>query len=345
MRITPLNINRPAVDEASVDQAQGSAFKQQAQAAAAPAEAIAETAAPRLRGLAQWDLQVNAQLSKGQQALAFLDQLETRLQNLKSDLSGKLAAGKNLDDGELNGKLRDFANLWQQRQTAAGGNLDGRLNYSAETAARQQFKIRGLDKNALQTGDKETLAFSVGGIGQRLLVAAVDPKLSEAALAKRLDQALAPADIRVKQDAAGGLSFSVPEAAWPTVRDTLAVKGAGIRFPSGQLTRVRTDAEAEAIRPGNWQTGDAEGLRRSLAEVIDAIARIRQARDMINRVLADARSGLNGPVSAADQEWAVAFAAEFETLADQPSYQIYSAIAPALVSISRERVLSLLALD
>ncbi|HEX6733668.1 MAG TPA: hypothetical protein VF096_02550, partial [Azonexus sp.] len=213
------------------------------------------------------------------------------------------------------------------------------------TPARQQFKIRGLDSNTLQSGDKETLAFSVGGIGQRLLVAAVDPKLSEAALARRFDQALAPADIRVTPDKTGGLNFSVPEAAWPTVRDTLAVKGSGGRFPSGQLTRVRTDAEADAIRPGNWQTGNPEVLRRSLAEVIDALARIRQARDMIHRALADARSRATEPVTAADQEWAVAFAAEFENLGSQPSYQIYSAIAPALVSITRERVLSLLTLD
>ncbi|HEX6736163.1 MAG TPA: hypothetical protein VF096_15250, partial [Azonexus sp.] len=282
MRIAPLNINRPAVDDGTVDQAQGAALQKSLPAATQAETAKAEAAKPLPRAGGQWDLQLNEQLAKGQQALAYLDQLETRLQGLKSDLAVRLSREQGSDDAELNGKLRDVANLWQQRQNAAGGHLDGRLQYNAATPARQQFKIRGLDSNTLQSGDKETLAFSVGGIGQRLLVAAVDPKLSEAALARRFDQALAPADIRVTPDKAGGLNFSVPEAAWPTVRDTLAVKGSGGRFPSGQLTRVRTDAEADAIRPGNWQTGNPEVLRRSLAEVIDALARIRQARDMIH---------------------------------------------------------------
>lgn len=343
MRITSLNVNRPVADDGAVDETQGSGAQEQLQATTA--EAKVELSAPLRPGVGQWDPQLNEQLSNGQQTLAYLNALESRLQELKAELSTKLAANETGNDPQLDAKLQEFANLWQERLTASGGSLDGRLGYSATTPARQRFKIQGLDGNALQSGGKENLAFSVGGIGQRLLVVGVDPQLSEAALARRFDRALAPADIRVAQDEDGGLSFSVPESMWPTVRDTLTVKGAGIRFPNGQPMRVRSEAEPEAIRPKTWRTGNLDFLRRTLHEVLDAIGRIRHARDVLTRALADAHSRLNEPPSPADQEWAASFATDFEALAAQPSYQVYSAIAPALGSITRDRVLSLLALD
>lgn len=343
MRITPLNVNRPLPDDGAVDEAQGSEARRQVQAS--PAEAKAEPAAPLRPGVGQWDPQLSDQLSNGQQTLAYLDELESRLQQLKAELSTKLAANQAGDDPQLEAKLQEFAKLWQERNTASGGSLDGRLSYSATMPARQRFKIQGLDGKALQSGGKENLAFSIGGVGQRLMVVGVDPQLSEAALAQRFNRALAPADIRVAQDEDGGLSFSVPESMWPTVRDTLTVKGGGTRFPSGQPVRVRSDAEPEAIRPKGWRTGNLDLLRRTLQEVLDAIGRIRQARDALTRALADARGQLSEPPSPADQEWAASFATDFDALAAQPSYQVYSAIAPALGSITRDRVLSLLTLD
>ena len=47
---------------------------------------------------------------------------------------------------------------------------------------------------------------------------------------------------------------------------------------------------------------------------------------------------------AADAAWATAFAEEFGARAQQPGYEVYAAIAPALVSVDRSRVVSLLTL-
>jgi hypothetical protein len=342
MRITPLTNSRPIADEAAVDQPRNPGAKSRSEVL--PAETKAAPPAALRAGLTDWDPQVNRQLASAQQALSFIDQVEARLQALKSDLSAKLAAGERADP-KVDRKLREFADLWQQRRAASGGALDNQLAFSPDAEARLRFRIQGLDRNALQKGDKETLAFSAGGAGQRLMVVAIEPGLSEAALARRFDRALTPAGIRVQQDAQG-LALSVAESAWPTIRDTLSIKGAGIRFPSGQLARVKADAEPEAIRPAEWSAVDEGALRRTLQDVLNALDRVRQAREALNRAVAEARSRLDDSVaSALDKEWAFSFAADFQALAQQPAYQVYSAIAPALVSINRNRVLSLLALN
>jgi len=343
MRIGPLNVDRPAADEPAVTEPRRPEAASRVDAA--PAKLLAGSRGSVRSGLNQWDPGLNQQLSRAQQALAFVDQIESRLQGLKSDLSARLADDRSAGDPALAGKLRDFADSWSKRQATSGGGLDGQLAFDAAGSARQSFKIRGLDRNALQSGDKETLAFSVGGIGQRLLVVSIEPGLSEDALVRRFDQALAPADIRVTGDGQGGLTFSVAESAWPAVRDSLSVKGAGKRFPSGQLVQVKTDAAPAAIRPGNWGSEGTEVQRQTLQQVINALSKVRHAREVINRALAELGRRVTDRAASSDQDWALAFAADFESIALQPVYQIYSAIAPALVSISRDRVVSLLALD
>lgn len=342
MRIAPLNIDRPVADEPAVGKTRRPEARKRAETA--PVESQSGRKTPAQGGLNQWDSDLNQQLSRAQQALAFLDQIESRLQGLKSDLSARLAADQAAGDPVLDDKLRDFADSWSKRKTTAGGSLDGQLVFDGAGGARQSFTIRGLDRNALQSGDKESLAFSVGGIGQRLLVVSIEPGLSEEALVRRFDQALAPADIRVSGDGQGGLLFSVAESAWPKVRDSLSVKGAGKRFPSGQLVQVKTDEVPAAIRPGSWGSAGIEMQRRTLQNVIEALGKIRQAREVINRALAEMGRRVREQPGSAERDWALAFAADFENIALQPVYQIYSAIAPALASISRERVLSLLAL-
>lgn len=341
MRISPITSNRPVSDEKTLDESQVESSGRRVDGV--PAEAKAPSQRPLRGELRQWDTQVNRQLASAQQALAFLEQVESRLEGLKADIGAKLGASQ-AGDAKLDGKVRDFAGLWQQRQAVSGGSLDGQLGFSLEAPARQNFSIRGLGRNALHSGEKETLAFSVGGIGQRLMVVAVEPGLPEAVLVRRFDKALAPADIRAAGDGQGGVRFSVSESAWPKLRDTLAVKGAGIRFPSGQLTRVKIDVEPDVIRPEAWRSGDIEGLRRTLHEIVEALGRVRRVREELNNVLVDARIRLNEGASIDERARVFSFATDFEALAAQPSYQIYSAIAPALASISRERVLSLLAL-
>lgn len=343
MRIGPLATTDLSTDETAVGGTLpiGSGGPAVARGSEAPTRA----AAPLRGGLSNWDPQFNRQLASAQQALGFLDQVASRLQGLKSDLSAKLAANQPGDE-RLNDKLRTFADLWRDRPAATGGSLDGQLRYNGVAEPRQRFTVRGLDLRTLQSGEKETLTFAVAGVGQRLLPVAIEPGLSADELVRRLRQALAPAGIHVAQDEnTGALSFDAPASAWPAVRDSLAVRGAGIRFPSGQLNRVRLDAEPEAVRPNEWHTDDTIALRRSLQEVIDALDRVRHAREVLSRILAEARNRIDASTGPEDQDWALAFTTDFEALVRQSGYVAFSEIAPALVSISRNRVLSLLALD
>ncbi len=307
-----------------------------------PAAAGEDHAAPLRRGLRHWDQQLNADLSNAQRALDFLDQSAAHLQSIKLELSARLAR-RLQGAGALQRKLREFGDLWQQRQSATGGSLDSQLVYDSGAAPVQRFTVRGLTMQTLQAGAKETLTFSVGA-GQTLRSAIMEPGLSEDALIQRLDQALASAQIRVGKGDGGALVFSVAQASWSTLRDTLAIKGDGMRFPTGQLNRVRTDAEPAAVQPETWQIDDAESIRQTLQKVVRAINHVRQAREAVGRALNEAAARASAAQSIDSDVTVAKLAQDFLGTATQPDYQAFTSVVAAITGISRSRVLSLLML-
>ncbi|HTN66657.1 MAG TPA: hypothetical protein VL051_10800 [Burkholderiaceae bacterium] len=307
-----------------------------------PAAAGEGHAAPLRHGLRNWDQQLNADLSNAQRALDFLDQSSARLQSIKLELSAKLA-GRLQQTGALQRKLRQFGDLWQQRQSATGGSLDSQLAYDSKATPVQRFTVRGLTMQTLQAGAKETLTFSVGA-GQALRSVIIEPGLSEDALIQRFDQALAPAQIRVSKGEDGTLVFSVAQASWGTLRDTLAIKGDGMRFPTGQLNRVRTDAEPAAVQPETWQIDDAESIRQALQKVVRAINHVRQAREAVSRALNEAAARASAAQSTDSNAAVAKLAQDFLGTAAQPDYQAFTSVVSAVMGISRSRVLSLLML-
>jgi hypothetical protein len=143
------------------------------------------------------------------------------------------------------------------------------------------------------------------------------------------------------------------------MRDSLSVKGDGIRFPTGQLTRVKADPEPAALQPEAWQkaiggqAGDAgatdraanaAALRRALQQVQQSLDRVKQARVVVQRALADAASKIDQARPRDDLAKASALAANFHDVASRQGYAAFSSVSSALVGISRSRVLSLLAL-
>lgn len=310
-------------------------------------------AAPLRRGLSAWAPQLQRRLADAQQAQDYLDQTAQQLQDLKTALSAKLA-GLQAQDSQLQAKLQAAANQWRNRQSASAGSLDPQLRFSSPATASQRFSVRGLDVASLQSGAAETLAISVGGGSQNLASVSIDPSLPADALVQRFDQALAPTGVRVASDDSGALIFSVAESAWPALRDSLAVKGGGIRFPAGQLNRVRTDAEPAAIQPDTWRVSDTKAgnaevsdtaaLRRALQQVMQALDHVKQARAAVGRALVEAGQQVESAQQAADPADAAALAQNFESTAGQPGYRSFSSVASALIGVSRSRVQSLLAL-
>ena len=225
----------------------------------------AEGAAPRSapaslkRGLSNWDHQLQGEISNAQQTLDYLERSSSQLQALKSELAAKLAARQGRE-GQVEARVRQFSNTWRQRASASGGTLDAQLSYTSPQAAQQNFTIRGLTMASLQEGPQEVLAFSVGGANQSLRSVNIEPGLSEDQIIARFDQALMPSGIRVKQGDNGEVVFSTPEASWANVRDSLSVRGSGIRYPIGQMSRVRTGCGT-----GRHYTGRVEYRRRGSA--------------------------------------------------------------------------------
>lgn len=303
-------------------------------------------------GLSHWDQGLNGELADAQQALDFLDESASQLQSLKTELSARLAGQQSRNaalsepaqSGQLDAKLRQFSATWDQRQSRSGGSLNAQLAYSSPAPAAQRFSIRGLNMKALQSGPKETLSFSTGGGTQALRSVSIDPGLSDEEITQRFDQALAPANIRVSTDDSGTLVFSTSEANWTSIRDTLSIKGDGIRFPTGQLNRVKTDAEPAAIQPAGWQTSDTEGMRQTLQQVVQALNRVMHAREAVSRALAAANNRVSQAAPATDAAALASLAENFASTAAQPNYDSFSSMTAALLGISRDRVLSLLSL-
>jgi len=325
------------VDEASGANGAGSGTR-------ADAPAAKSTPAPLQRGLSNWDQQLQGEISNAQQTLDYLDRSSSQLQALKSELAAKLAARQGRD-GQVEARVRQFSNTWRQRSNASGGTLDAQLGYSSPQAAQQNFTIRGLTLASLQDGPPEVLAFSVGGANQALRSVNIEPGLSDDQIVARFSQALLPSNISVKRGDNGELMFSTPESSWASVRDSLSVRGNGIRFPTGQMSRVKTDAEPAAIAPEEWNTGDVEALRATLQQVVQALAHLQQARSSVSLALTQASGRVADAQPVQGPVRMESLAQNFSDKANKPGYESLLAISSALVGISRDRVIALLGLS
>lgn len=307
------------------------------------APAAKSSTASLKHNLRNWDHQLQGEISNAQQTLDYLERSSSQLQALKSELAAKLAARQGRE-GQVEARVRQFSNTWRQRASASAGSLDAQLGYTSPQSAQQQFSIRGLTMASLQEGPQEVLAFSVGGANQALRSVNIEPGLSESEIVSRFDRALMPSGIGVKLGENGELVFSTSEAAWANVRDSLSVRGSGIRYPTGQMSRVRTDAEPAAIAPEEWQTGDVEALRATLQQVVQALAQLQAARSSVSLALAQATGRVAKAQPVQESVSMDTLAENFTQKASQPGYESLLAISSALVGISRERVVALLGL-
>ncbi|TFW23613.1 hypothetical protein [Duganella callida] len=311
-------------------------------ATATPVNPTPTSAAPLRRGLNNWDQPLQGDISGAQQALDFLEQSAAQLRNLKADISARLAS-RQRSDGTLEARVRQFSNSWRNRGSASGGTLDAGLKFSSKGSSNTTFSVRGMNLANLRNGGREVLAIAVGG-GQNVRSVVLEPGLSDAQIAQRFDEALAPAGVRAALGDDGQLEFSTPEAQWATVRDTLAVQGNGTRFPSGQLNRVKAEADPAAVDPDSWQTADADGLRATLQQVVQALAKVEQSIASVHQALNQVAARVQKASASTGKGGMEQVAQNFVSTTSKPGYQSLLSITSALAGISRERVISLLAL-
>ncbi|SEN14349.1 hypothetical protein SAMN05428959_101381 [Duganella sp. CF517] len=309
-------------------------------ATATPVNPTPTSAAPLRRGLTNMDQPLQGEISGAQQALDFLEQSAAQLRSLKADLSARLASRQRAD-GTLEAHVRQFSNSWRNRSQASGGTLDSQLNFSNQ-ATTTRFNVRGMNLANLRPGGREVLAISLGG--QNLSSVVLEPGLTDQQIAQRFDTALAPSGVRATLGEDGQLEFTVAESQWGNLRDTIAVQGGGQRFPTGQLNRVKAEAQAPVVDPDNWQTGDVEAIRTTLQQVLQALAQVERSIVSVQTALNQAAARVRNTVPSGTTDGMAQVAQNFVKDAKQPGYQSLLSITSALAGISRERVVSLLSL-
>lgn len=300
-------------------------------------------ATPLRRGLSNWDQPLQTDISSAQQAVDFLEQSAAQLRALKTDLATRLAA-REMRDGQVEQQVRQFADTWRNRRQASGGSLDARLNYSGAEQSSQRFTVRGMSLANLRNGARETLAVAIGGGAQGLRSVHLSPGLSDEEIVARFDQALGPVGVRVSSNDDGDLVFSTSEGSWPSVRDSIAVQGSGIRFPTGQLNRLKAEAEPPAVAPENWDIADMESMRDTLQQVMQALSHVEAALAKVRKELNTATRRAESAMPDIEVAGVDDLATRFSKIANEPGYQSLLALTSALVGINRDQVVSLLGL-
>ncbi|MFT7723749.1 MAG: hypothetical protein QM788_13125 [Roseateles sp.] len=278
-----------------------------------------------------------------QQGLAYAQQLDAALQQLKSGLSLTLARQLPASALDLQARVDGVARLWQAREAEAGGRIDARLQAVPESREPQrEFSLRGLDGNSLAAAGAETLRLTLPGQGRALSIH-LDGRGRDSHL-RAVAQGLAGLGVQTRAQADGGVLLAVSESRWPMLRDGLQLRGDGRRFPSGQPVRAMLDARPDALQPARWQVDDAEAQRTSLAGVVQAQQQLGLARQALGQRLEAAAAAAPAP-DAAEAASAARLAAHFaEAGQGAPlDYEQLSALLPAVSGVHRARVDQLLA--
>ncbi|GGY04846.1 hypothetical protein [Paludibacterium paludis] len=295
-------------------------------------------------GTYRYSAALNERLTGYQQADAYVETLARHLEELKANLSQELTQ-RRVNPENLSESLSAVAEEWKERTTRSAGTIDDQLRLATEGGARQRFRIRGLDMAALVSGKGETLTFFTGQSGSPALPVTIPPGADEREVLARFNQALARAGIRALQDDEGRLAFEVAENDWNVIKDRLSLRGGGNIFPAGQPNRVRLDTERPALQPERWDVADHAAIRRSLRDVIEALDKITQVRQSLRRAMLQTDAAIAQLARANEDVWAQSFVGDFAAALNQPgNFSALAQAVPALIGISRYRVVSLLAL-
>ncbi|QOY95560.1 hypothetical protein IM543_06805 [Massilia sp. UMI-21] len=292
---------------------------------------VAPATAPLQRGI-RWDTRLQGDVARAQQAVDYLERVASQLEALKADLSAKIS-GRSDPARQIEARTQQLTSMLEARRKQAGGGVDAQLGFTDGQPAMTRFRIRGFDLAALQSGQQQTYAFSVGGNGGPQLSATIEPGMTPEQIAARLDRTLSPVKVRVALDGKGQLVFGTPESEWTGIKDAIAISGRG---------RVDANEDPASLAPQQWDIGNPDALRQSLRDVLQALARVRRSQDAASAALSAAMARTSqSPVPEA--ELAV-ITGDFAATAAGHDYQSLLAITSALVGVSRERVQALLGL-
>lgn len=310
----------------------------------APSEAVT-VERPRSKGTG-FNLQLNQQLSSMQSAEKYLDDLTSRLRQLKLTLSRELSAAQGtVDRDSLKQAMQQVNRLLGERSQRTAGTLDGNFKLRLAEPVRTRFSIDGLDSlQSVQQSGKETLLFNAGRQSSEPIAVVMEEGMSAEQLLRRFNATLGQIGIRAEADAGGELKFSAREDDWQNLRGQLSVKGEGKLFATERYEPVQTHEESLLSFPDEIGADTYRELRRVLDSVVAALDRVGAIRDQLSHRQQEIRDFLARQTEADESQWARDYAGQvFNLMQRSPSsYASVTQTVVAQANISRYSVVSLL---
>jgi hypothetical protein len=292
-----------------------------------------------------FSLQLNQQLSSMQSADSYLGDLQTRLSQLKLNLSRQISSPQPDGEDSIRQVVQQVGDLLKERSQRSGNSLDANLKLRLTEPVRSRFSLQGLEslENIRQSG-RETLLFSGGRQLAEPVAVVLDDDMSDEQILRRFNGSLGQAGIRAELDANGELKFSAREGDWQKLKDQLAVQGEGKLFDKGKYVRVQSQEDQLLSFPEELQLESFRELRRLLDSVVAGLDKVTSLREQLSNRQKEIREFLARQAHADEKQWAMDFSRSVFNLM-QRSPSSYAAVTQTVVAqatISRFAVVSLL---
>ena len=292
-----------------------------------------------------FSLQLNQQLSSMQSADSYLGDLQTRLSQLKLNLSRQISSPQPNGEESIRQAVQQVGELLKERSKRSGNSLDANLKLRLTEPVRSRFSLQGLESlEKIRQSGRETLLFSGGRQLAEPVAVVLDDEMSDEQILRRFNGSLGQAGIRAELDPHGELKFSAREGDWQKLKDQLAVQGEGKLFDKGRYVRVQSEDEQLLSFPEELQLDSFRELRRLLDSVVAGLDKVTSLREQLSNRQQEIREFLARQAHADEKQWAMDFSRSVFNLM-QRSPSSYAAVTQTVVAqatISRFAVVSLL---
>ncbi len=292
-----------------------------------------------------FSLQLNQQLSSMQSADSYLGDLQTRLSQLKLNLSRQISSPQPDGEDAIQQSVNQLNELLKARSKRSGNSLDANLKLRLTEPVRSRFSLQGLESlDTIRQSGRETLLFSGGRQLAEPVAVVLDDGMTDEQILRRFNGSLGQAGIRAELDQNGELKFSAREGDWQKLKGQLAVQGEGKLFAKGNYVRVQSQEEQLLNFPEELQLDSFRELRRLLDSVVAGLDKVTALREQLSNRQQEIREFLARQAHADEKQWAMDFSRSVFNLM-QRSPSSYAAVTQTVVAqatISRFAVVSLL---
>lgn len=284
----------------------------------------------------------NAQISKAQMAMAWVDALNPALERLTQGVQRQIQLPSSAGLLRAKQALQAVQSAWATRYASCLGSVDECLQWSPVYRARKYFTLAGWSSESLQAqqpNDRELLAFSL--MGNEQAHGAWLAQWGRSTMASHYALAAALSPLHIQTHTQPNLEFSVDERLWPLLQERFMVKGNGQRFPAGQWVNAPLQSRSQAVQPQQWSVADDAALQTLQMQLMPARERLAAVRAQIAQFALDAGHTVHSGGADRVQQMQ-AFAQAFSDAGQAPAYDWVLAVVPAVRAISRRRVARLL---